>query len=59
MSQIGAPKVKLFQNFTAPSFYETGILTLKPINQMFVAENPFWRSKTILALEKFFMKRDS
>ena len=56
MSQIVAQKVKLFQNFTAPYLYETGILTLKPINRIFVAENPFWRSKAILARKKFFMK---
>ena len=43
--------------FYSANLYETRILTLKPINQIFVAENPFCRSKTILSLKKLFMKR--
>ena len=33
--------------FFSNRFYETGILTLIPINKIFGTENPFWRSKNL------------
>ena len=57
MSQIGTQKSETVSEFYNANFYETGILMLKPINRIFVAENPLWRSKTILALKKLFMKQ--
>ena len=53
--QIGAEKVKIFSG----NFYETARnLIDAETHQIFVAKNQFWRSKPILFLKNFFMKRD-